>query len=638
MKKNVLHGLIAGALTVGAGLCTPVYAADTDDMGMESYTLDDVIVTASRSNTQIADIPADVTLISAAQIERGNYKSVSDALAGANINVVKKGFAAYPIINGDTRVLVMVDGKKVNWDHLVVSGDTNAVDVDQIPMDNVERIEIVRGPNSSLYGARAVSGVINIITKRPAAGKISGSVNAQYGTWKERRFGVTASGGDAENRFKVSYAHEKRGNFHYENVYGDNLEFPASSLDIEAITAGYEHTFGNDRLVLDFSRNERNDGYGIYLRNPRLGIAYNPEGSKAVHTDTGYGVTYHFNVEKEGEGTFLRYYRNESKANSPLSSIYTHDLKRDSFEGQKIWQINDKNMLIGGFLWSRDSIHENNANVFLNVSATTKALFAEDDWQLGRGYSLKLGTRYEHHSDFGGDSTSHISVNKKFGRNTHAYLSWGQAVNNPTLKMRYASTPFWRGNPNLKQETSQTFTLGAESRLSDKWNIAGSVYLSKLKNALKWVNGAGGNPGTYENVETEHRRGMELSARYQPSKPWQLRAAYSYARIRSTDAAKGYLSTNTRPNGYNLGVSYTMNRWSADVDLNYVTGRSIERFTDTSYLTLDLGVNYQVNADFKVYLKGYNLTNEVYESTGSTTRGAYAMPSRHFVLGATYNF
>ena len=107
MKKNVLHGLIAGALTVGAGLCTPVYAADTDDMGMESYTLDDVIVTASRSNTQIADIPADVTLISAAQIERGNYKSVSDALAGANINVVKKGFAAYPIINGDTRVLVL---------------------------------------------------------------------------------------------------------------------------------------------------------------------------------------------------------------------------------------------------------------------------------------------------------------------------------------------------------------------------------------------------------------------------------------------------------------------------------------------------------------------------------------------------
>ena len=169
MKKNVLHGLVAGALTVGAGLCTPVYAADTDDMGMESYTLNDVIVTASRSDTQIADVPADVTLISEAQIERGNYKSVSEALAGANINVVKKGFAAYPIINGDSRVLVMVDGKKVNWDHLMVSGDDNAINVDQVAIGDVERIEIVRGPNSSLYGERAVSGVVNIITKSRSA-------------------------------------------------------------------------------------------------------------------------------------------------------------------------------------------------------------------------------------------------------------------------------------------------------------------------------------------------------------------------------------------------------------------------------------------------------------------------------------
>ena len=61
---------------------------------MQSYTLDDIVVTASRSETAISDVPADVTLISEEQIERGNYKSVSDALKGANINVVQKGFAA----------------------------------------------------------------------------------------------------------------------------------------------------------------------------------------------------------------------------------------------------------------------------------------------------------------------------------------------------------------------------------------------------------------------------------------------------------------------------------------------------------------------------------------------------------------
>ena len=172
MRKSVLSGLVAGALTVGMSYSAPVHA-EAADGGTQAYQTEAIVVTAGRSETAISDVPADVTLISRQQIERGNYKSISDALKGANINVVQKGFAAYPIINGDSRVLVMVDGKKVNWDHLVVSGDTNAVDVDQIAIGDVERIEIVRGPNSSLYGERAVSGVINIIANRPAVSTCS---------------------------------------------------------------------------------------------------------------------------------------------------------------------------------------------------------------------------------------------------------------------------------------------------------------------------------------------------------------------------------------------------------------------------------------------------------------------------------
>jgi tonB-dependent receptor len=155
MKKSVLSGLITGVLTIVTAYAAPSASAEeTTDESTQTYETDAIVITASRSETTISDVPADVTLISGEQIERGNYTSVSDALKGANINVVQKGFASYPVINGDSRVLVMVDGKKVNWDHLMVSGDSNAVDVDQIPIGNVERIEIVRGPNSSLYGER----------------------------------------------------------------------------------------------------------------------------------------------------------------------------------------------------------------------------------------------------------------------------------------------------------------------------------------------------------------------------------------------------------------------------------------------------------------------------------------------------
>ena len=645
MKKSVLSGLIAGALTVGMGY--PAHAAEAADDSTQTYETEAIVVTAGRSETAISDVPADVTLISRQQIERGNYKSISDALKGANINVVQKGFAAYPIINGDSRVLVMVDGKKVNWDHLVVSGDTNAVDVDQIAIGDVDRIEIVRGPNSSLYGERAVSGVINIITKRPTAGKPSGSFNLQLGSWGEKRAGVNVSGGDGKNSIKVGVAHERRRDFQYKNAYGEKHTFENSDIKRTDYNVGFDRIIGNDRLRLEFSRHEADDGYGVSLKNPRTG-ASSYQGRKNV-IDTGYGVTYMFGSEKEGEGTFLHYYRNESKSDGGFNSQYDHHLRRNSFEGQKLWMLGDKNMLIGGFLWAQEKIHEMSGYVPMDASAVTKALFLEDDWQLGRGYALKLGSRLEHHSDFGTDVTSHISLNKKFDRKTHAYVSFGQAVNNPSLKMRYANSPYWVGKEDLKQERSHTFTIGADSQITRKWSVSGSIYWSKVKDALRWVNGYT-NPitslyvrGYYKNVQTEDRRGLELSTRYRADDRWTVRAAYSYAHVDSTDPDKGYLSTNTRPNGYNLGLSYTQGKWEADLDLNYVTGRSTARFTDSRYLTLDLGVNYHISPEFKVYLRGINLTDESYESIGVTpsawtSMGAYAMPGRHFILGGTYNF
>ena len=638
MKKSVLSGLITGVLTIVTAYAAPSASAEeTTDESTQTYETDAIVITASRSETTISDVPADVTLISGEQIERGNYTSVSDALKGANINVVQKGFASYPVINGDSRVLVMVDGKKVNWDHLMVSGDSNAVDVDQIPIGNVERIEIVRGPNSSLYGERAVSGVINIITKRPTGGTPGGTFSAQLGSWGEKRASISISGGDGKNSIKVGVAHERRNDFQYKNAYGEKRTFRNSDIKRTDYNIGFDRIIGSDRLRLEFSRHEGDDGYGVNLSDPRTG-ASRYQGRKNV-VDTGYGVTYMFGSEKEGEGTFLRFYRNESKSEGGFNSQYDHHLRRNSFEGQRLWMLNDKNMLVGGFLWSQEKIHEMSGYVPMDVSAVTKALFLEDDWQFGHGYSLKLGSRLENHNDFGTDVTSHISLNKKFGRRTHAYISFGQAVNNPTLKMRYANTPFWIGNPDLKQERSHTFTIGADSQITRKWNVSGSLYWSKVKDALRWVaNPIPGNPGRYVNIQTEDRRGLELSTRYRADDRWAIRAAYSYAHIDSTDPAKSFLSSNTRPNGYNLGISYTQGKWDANLDLNYVTGRSTARFTDARYLTLDLGVNYHVTKEFKVYLKGMNLTDESYESIGDTRLGSYAMPSRHFILGGTYNF
>ena len=151
MNKAMLTTLVGLALSESA----VSLAADVQDT---VYDFGEAITTASRMAEKKIDVPADTTVITAETIEKGNYSKVSDALKANNVPVVQKGFAAYPELNGDTRVLVMVNGRRMNWDHLVVSGASNAVNIDQIPMENVERIEVVKGPNSALYGERAVAG------------------------------------------------------------------------------------------------------------------------------------------------------------------------------------------------------------------------------------------------------------------------------------------------------------------------------------------------------------------------------------------------------------------------------------------------------------------------------------------------
>ena len=84
------------------------------------------------------------------------------------------------------------------------------------------------------------------------------------------------------------------------------------------------------------------------------------------------------------------------------------------------------------------------------------------------------------------------------------------------------------------------------------------------------------------NIQTEDHRGLELSTRYRADDQWGVRAAYSYAHVNSTDPTKSFLSSNTRPNGYNLGISYTRGKWDANLDLNYVTGRNTARFRCTA--------------------------------------------------------
>ena len=365
----------------------------------------------------------------------------------------------------------MVNGRKMNWDHLVVSGASNAIDIDQIPMDNIDRIEVVKGPNSALYGERAVPGLSTLLRKRRQwVRKQLCAVNSAAGVIVKALW--LRKVGDETNGYFVSYTKERRDNVHYKDYQGNSHEFPDTYINRDKWTARYDRYIGDDQLSVDFSRVEKKDGYGIRLKNPLTGTVTGAGNVKDT-TDMSYGVTYNFGTDS---GTFVRAYRNTETSDSGFgsgssSSSYSHDLSMDGIEGQKTWKIGD-HTLISGVTYNQEHIKEENNAVAFDKSMISKAVYVEDKWELGQGWTANFGTRYEHQDTFGGDWASHIGLNKKLNDTTHAYISWGQAVNNPTLKMLYANTEFWIGNPDLEQEKSQTVTLGIDSDVSDRLSVS----------------------------------------------------------------------------------------------------------------------------------------------------------------------
>jgi Outer membrane cobalamin receptor protein len=637
MKKKFLCAGLCGALTV---CLTPMASAADED-----FTLDEYVVTANRIPVAENEVAANVTVITQKDLERGSYTAVSDALRDNNVNVGKMGFASVPMLNGDSRVLVLLNGRKMNWSHLVVSGDDNALNIDSLPIKNIERIEIVRGPNSALYGSDAVGGVINIITKKPS--KQETTVSTEAGTWNAHRYALSTEGSDEKSgvSYLFTYDKQKRGNYTYNNAHtGNNIEFPNSSLDQEYETLRVDKDLKGDTLSFELERRKSHNGFGIYLTDYDKGTAYG-SGMYTDENDLNMALTYTWKDPNTTSvaGNYLRLYRNQAKADSPFAGTpYEHTLTLTGMQWQKNWKLGEKHSLLGGLEAETEKIDETNDGVAFAKDASTEALYLEDHWKMDDAWSVNFGSRYENHSDFDGDLTSHVSVNKVLSPKTNAYLSWGQAVNNPTLKQRYANSPYWLGNPNLKQEKSQTITLGFVSKMDATTTLQGSVYRSDLDNAIDWKWNTDIARTVYYNVNKEKRQGLDLTLNKKLSKQWSVDAGYSYSHVekKSTDSGYEDYIYNSRPNGYSLGVHYNQDKWLADLKAIAVSGRDTTAYTDNSFTTLDLNLSYQADALTKIYLKGYNLTNEAYELVNYINHdaGAYAMPGRSFMFGIERKF
>lgn len=299
-RKTILKtGITALMLTslAGGGYNT-AYAAF--DENLNTYTLDAVIVNADRTKNQFGDTiteqsyyrtGGDVKVITREEIEKRHYNDVTEAIkrvpgvtfTNAGYRGGEYGNNSYNnsmAINGDTRVIVLVDGRRVDnststrFGSSAASAGRTMVDLNQVvSMASVDKIEVIKGPGASVYGADATGGVINIITKKGTA-KNQGTIDLSTGSWKKHIYNISYSGA-AGNDKSWKYFFSATRNMAHDSKYHDGLTdkdhtYNGTKYKEEGVTFRLDKDLGGDK-ELKFWYNHQNgkDGYPITARDWR---------------------------------------------------------------------------------------------------------------------------------------------------------------------------------------------------------------------------------------------------------------------------------------------------------------------------------------------------------------------------------
>ena len=633
LRNAVVVSLLAGTTVVWGGT---VFAQED----LQEFALDDMVVTATRTESKMVDVPVNATVISAEKIADRHYLDVADALKDVpGATVIDSGEGADEkkiILNGDERVLVLVNGRRVNFD--VGTMSRASYDLNQIPdVSLIERIEVVKGHGGALYGSDAVGGVVNIITKK--MDHSYGKVSMGFGSQQARDAKAMYTIKEGKTGVMVAASKYKQGYYKYKDVADNSTKRWPGDTKFEnekvSLKLAQELTeTSNLEFGYDFSKYSGISQYSVTSPGPSL---------IDKKTNNIY-MKYDWLMNDTDQG-YLQVYRNKYE----YDNFGKIDEKVTGFEAQQAISTAENNKLVVGA--SYRSSHVNAVTGSYNDKINNKALFVSDQWEFAPRWTLDAGVRYDKHSTAGSKTTWSAGLNKKFDENSHAYFNWGQVFKAPTLDdLYYYSVMEWGsskyenyGNPNLKPEKGDTWTIGYGTKIADKTSVNISYFQSKLEDAIDWdtTNSDNASVSIVRNVDKQKKNGMELSVAHELNDNWDLEASYTYIRVKNNEHGSGYVrDANYIPNMYRFGVRYHDDLWNADLFLRGGSGADKSAYVDSKYMTLDMSVAYKATKDLSFYAKGYNLFNKAYAESAGINGGTYTYPAqgRRFIIGAEYTF
>lgn len=612
---------------------------DVQSGGADVYDMDDTIVTAERMPSKVMETPANVAVITAKEIEANHFSSLDEAIGHVNgVSVVRGagGERQYVRINGNDRVVIMVDGQRLNDDQGGLIGRTS-VDMNMLPtMENIQRIEVVKGGSSALYGSDAVGGVINIVTKKVY--KNQTKIDMNTGSWGTHNYEISTQGKENDFSWLITGGIQRRGHFDYK-FDGSSHTMENSDYNNKSFSMKLNNRFSDANSLSLYYMHKSVDAGQFECK----GIVNSPNtyGPRLRENFNNYNITYSFKENTEVPG-YVRWFYNDKY----IDQSGNFNNRTIGVDYQNGWKLNDKHTLVVGAEWQQGRA-ENKANGYQDARVTKEALYLQDTWKLADKWTLVPGVRMDHHSKFGTHWSPKVALNYLADKDTHVYASWGRVFKAPTMDDLYYysnwGTGGMYGNPDLRPETGHTATLGMDHNFDENTSAGISFFVTELNDVIAWYSDAGSYYA--RNIKKEKQRGMELSFKQKLSPMWSYDLGYSYIK-REVDENAGMgmvLDSNLQPNGYKLGVHYISGAWKANLLGTIGSGLEAKYYNgNSSYNIWDFNLSYEINNQLTTYFKVNNLTNQEYYEDGSSSGWSgttyYPCGGRFYQVGFNLTF
>lgn len=616
IKKIKIWCLVFGVWYLVFG-STLVLAQDEIDIG-------EIVVTATKTEKPISSVGNSVTAITKEQMSKMNKISLLDILRNVEgVEIIQQGnfggrSSIYIRGTENRHTTILIDGIKIK-DPTTPDSSINLAD---FTTSSIDKIEIVRGAQSGIYGSDAVGGVVNLITKK-GEGNFKIKVNTEFGTFNTKRYILNLSkGGELSYSLNIlnlktdgiSKADEILGNKEkdsYENTSGHlNLEYKATNrIKIGMISNYVKADVGLDdynyKDKLNYFQKNKN-----YLVSPYIKINSDKKDIKFSYS------IFHTN----------RWYEDHGKKQDE----YKGNVKRFGLESNI--RLNEENDILLGVEFEKEKVDITD----LNKDVNTKSIWLEYLMRYITGEFLQASTRLDKHSTFGTHQTYKLGIGTFYKENTRFFVNLSSGFKSPSLYQLFAKPNldwfFLGGNKDLKPEKSLGYEIGWGRRLKEKGYFEIIYFKNDIDDLIEYYTDPQTWMGTYKNIGMVNISGFEylITTNLTKNLPTKLTFTYAKAIDKNTNEELLYRAKRRA----NLSISYLFSKGFLNFTLNYVGKKKDKDWANykevelKSYTKVDLSSKLDIAKGLRLNLKIENLTDKHYQEIFG-----YGTPGRSFYMG-----